>query len=306
MKIAFIFPGQGSQSQGMLDEFYSNFDFVKQNFELASNTLDYNLWDIIQNDKEKLNQTQYTQVAMLVAGVSCLSVLQNETDIVPEIIAGHSLGEITALVAGEVISFEDSVQIVNKRAELMQNAVPVGVGSMAAILGLDDEVIINTCKNYSGDGVVEAVNFNANGQVVIAGNTDAVAKTCEILKEKGAKRALVLPVSVPSHSSLMSSAGKDFADFLNDFTFNTPQTPILQNVDAQSIDDINIIKEKLAKQLYNPVLWVKTINNMADLGITQTIEVGPGKVLSGLNRRINKDIESKMIFDLATLNTIKG
>jgi [acyl-carrier-protein] S-malonyltransferase len=306
MKIAFIFPGQGSQSQGMLDEFYSNFDFVKQNFELASNTLDYNLWDIIQNDKEKLNQTQYTQVAMLVAGVSCLNVLQNETDIVPEIIAGHSLGEITALVAGEVISFEDSVQIVNKRAELMQNAVPVGVGSMAAILGLDDEVIINTCKNYSGDGVVEAVNFNANGQVVIAGNTDAVAKTCEILKEKGAKRALVLPVSVPSHSSLMSSAGKDFADFLNDFTFNTPQTPILQNVDAQSIDDINIIKEKLAKQLYNPVLWVKTINNMADLGITQTIEVGPGKVLSGLNRRINKDIESKMIFDLATLNTIKG
>jgi [acyl-carrier-protein] S-malonyltransferase len=306
MKIAFIFPGQGSQSQGMLDEFYSNFDFVKQNFELASNTLDYNLWNIIQNDKEKLNQTQYTQVAMLVAGVSCLSVLQNETDIVPEIIAGHSLGEITALVAGEVISFEDSVQIVNKRAELMQNAVPVGVGSMAAILGLDDEVIINTCKNYSGDGVVEAVNFNANGQVVIAGNTDAVAKTCEILKEKGAKRALVLPVSVPSHSSLMSSAGKDFADFLNDFTFNTPQTPILQNVDAQSIDDINIIKEKLAKQLYNPVLWVKTINNMADLGITQTIEVGPGKVLSGLNRRINKDIESKMIFDLATLNTIKG
>jgi [acyl-carrier-protein] S-malonyltransferase len=306
MKTAFIFPGQGSQSQGMLDEFYSNFDFVKQNFELASNTLDYNLWDIIQNDKEKLNQTQYTQVAMLVAGVSCLSVLQNETDIVPEIIAGHSLGEITALVAGEVISFEDSVQIVNKRAELMQNAVPVGVGSMAAILGLDDEVIINTCKNYSGDGVVEAVNFNANGQVVIAGNTDAVAKTCEILKEKGAKRALVLPVSVPSHSSLMSSAGKDFADFLNDFTFNTPQTPILQNVDAQSIDDINIIKEKLAKQLYNPVLWVKTINNMADLGITQTIEVGPGKVLSGLNRRINKDIESKMIFDLATLNTIKG
>jgi [acyl-carrier-protein] S-malonyltransferase len=306
MKTAFIFPGQGSQSQGMLDEFYSNFDFVKQNFELASNTLDYNLWDIIQNDKEKLNQTQYTQVAMLVAGVSCLNVLQNETDIVPEIIAGHSLGEITALVAGEVISFEDSVQIVNKRAELMQNAVPVGVGSMAAILGLDDEVIINTCKNYSGDGVVEAVNFNANGQVVIAGNTDAVAKTCEILKEKGAKRALVLPVSVPSHSSLMSSAGKDFADFLNDFTFNTPQTPILQNVDAQSIDDINIIKEKLAKQLYNPVLWVKTINNMADLGITQTIEVGPGKVLSGLNRRINKDIESKMIFDLATLNTIKG
>jgi [acyl-carrier-protein] S-malonyltransferase len=305
MKTAFIFPGQGSQSLGMLGEFYENFSFVKENFELANDTLGYNLWDIIQNDNEKLGQTEYTQVAMLLAGFNCLKVLQNETDIQAEIIAGHSLGEVTALVASGVISFEDSIKIVDKRAKLMQNAVPVGVGSMAAILGLDDEVIINTCKNYAGEGVVEAVNFNANGQVVIAGNTQAVAKTCETLKEVGAKRAIILPVSVPSHSSLMSGAGKDFAEFLNDFDFQVPQIKIIQNVDGVISDGKNI-KEKLAQQLYNPVLWVKTINSMAENGITQTIEVGPGKVLSGLNRRINKDINSKMIFDLNTLKDLQN
>jgi [acyl-carrier-protein] S-malonyltransferase len=305
MKTAFIFPGQGSQSLGMLGEFYENFSFVKENFELASDTLGYNLWDIIQNDSEKLGQTEYTQVAMLLAGFNCLKVLQNETDIQAEIIAGHSLGEVTALVASGVISFEDSIKIVDKRAKLMQNAVPVGVGSMAAILGLDDEVIINTCKNYAGEGVVEAVNFNANGQVVIAGNAECIERTCEVLKEAGAKRAIVLPVSVPSHSSLMSDAGKDFAEFLNDFDFKEPQTKIIQNVDGVISDGKNI-KEKLAQQLYNPVLWVKTINSMAENGITQTIEVGPGKVLSGLNRRINKDINSKMIFDLNTLKDLQN
>lgn len=305
MKTAFIFPGQGSQSLGMLRELYDNFDVVKKSFNQAADVLGYNLWDITQNDNDKLSQTIYTQNAMLVAGYSCFKVLEQETDIQAEIMAGHSLGEVSSLVASGCIDFEDGLKIVHQRASLMQEAVPQGVGSMAAILGLDDEIIIQICNDYSGDGVVEAVNFNANGQVVIAGNTEAVAKTCEVLKEKGAKRAIVLPVSVPSHSSLMQGAADEFLSFLNDFEFKTPSVPVLQNVNARASDDTQVIKQNLAKQLHNPVLWVKTINTMADAGITQTIEVGPGKVLSGLNRRINKNISSQMIFDIKTLNELK-
>lgn len=305
MKTAFIFPGQGSQSLGMLRELYDNFDVVKKSFNQAADVLGYNLWDITQNDNDKLSQTIYTQNAMLVAGYSCFKVLEQETDIQAEIMAGHSLGEVSSLVASGCIDFENGLKIVHQRASLMQEAVPQGVGSMAAILGLDDEIIIQICNNYSGDGVVEAVNFNANGQVVIAGNTEAVAKTCEVLKEKGAKRAIVLPVSVPSHSSLMQGAADEFLSFLNDFEFKTPSVPVLQNVNARASDDTQVIKQNLAKQLHNPVLWVKTINTMADAGITQTIEVGPGKVLSGLNRRINKNISSQMIFDIKTLNELK-
>lgn len=305
MKTAFIFPGQGSQSIGMLSEFHTNFKVVADIFSLANDTLGYDLWNVIQNDSDKLGQTTYTQVAMLCAGISCLKVLEQETDITPEVIAGHSLGEISGLVAGGVIALENAIKIVDKRANLMQDAVPKGVGSMAAILGLDDEIIIQTCQEYSDDGVVEAVNFNANGQVVIAGNKSAVEKTCAILKEKGAKRAIILPVSVPSHSSLMNNAGAEFLTFLNDFEFKEPSIKILQNVDARHSFEPKIIKEKLAKQLNNPVLWVKTIDNMVKSGITKTIEIGPGKVLSGLNRRINKDIISKTIFDLKTLEDIK-
>jgi [acyl-carrier-protein] S-malonyltransferase len=306
MKTALIFPGQGSQSVGMGLEFYQNFSYTQELVAEANDILGYDLWHIIQNDNEKLSQTIYTQVAMLLAGTMCHQVLQNETDIKPQMVAGHSLGEISALTAAGVISFADGVKITDKRARLMQNAMPVGVGAMAAILGLDDKIVINTCAEYNEEGCVEAVNFNAPGQVVIAGNKEAVEKTCETLKAKGAKRALVLPVSVPSHSSLMSGAATEFLSFLDEFDFNLPQTPVLHNVDAQVENDVQAIKQKLAKQLYNPVLWVRTINNMVESGINNVIEVGPGKVLAGLNRRTNKDLTTKMLFDLTTLEDVKN
>ena len=302
MKTVFIFPGQGSQSQGMLSDFYQNFDIVKQTFTEASEVLSFDLWNIIQNNQTKLNQTLYTQNAMLVSGIACYRVLQQETSIAAEIMAGHSLGEITALVAGGSINFTDSIKITKKRAELMQNAVPSGIGSMAAILGLDDEKIIDICNNYQGSGIVEAVNFNANGQVVIAGNTEAVEKACSLMKESGAKRTIILPVSVPSHSSLMTEAAIEFLAFLNDFEFKMPNIKVLHNVNAKVAGNTQEIKENLGKQLHNPVLWTTIIKN---IGSCRAVEVGPGKVLSGLNRRIDKSIISKMVFDLPTLKTLE-
>lgn len=306
MKTALIFPGQGSQSVGMLADLYKNFAIVKQTFTNANDVLGYDVWNIIQNEPEKLNQTQYTQIAMLSSSIACLKVLRQETNIIPDLLAGHSLGETTALIAAEVISFDDGLKIISKRAKLMQNAVSKGVGSMAAILGLDDSTIIKACKEYSGNGIVEAVNFNANGQVVIAGNKNSVAETCEILKGLGAKRSLILPVSVPSHSSLMKNAGIEFLEFLQNFTFNMPKIPVIQNIDAEISTNLDQIKLKLSRQLYNPVLWVKTINNLTYNKIQQTIEVGPGKVLSGLNRRIDKNIISKTIFNQKSLEDIQN
>ncbi len=306
MHTAFLFPGQGSQSVGMMSEFYSQFSLTHALVEEANDTLGYNLWDIITQDETKLNKTIYTQPAMLLANIMTLRVIQTETDITAQVVAGHSLGELAALVAAEVVSFAETVKLVHTRATLMQDCVPEGVGSMAAILGLDDYVVTDVCGELSTDtDVVEAVNFNASGQVVIAGHTAQVAKACEVLKEKGAKRALVLPVSIPSHSRLMKPAGEEFLSYMSDISFNTPSVPLLHNIDGLSTTDSEALKANLAKQLYTPVQWVQTITNMSNDGITQYIEVGPGKVLTGLNKRIHKELQTIAVYDTATLATLQ-
>ncbi len=300
MNYALIFPGQGSQSVGMLQELNTSFSVVSDVFNTASDIVGFDLWQLTQTDKEKLNQTQNTQLIMFCAAISCFKVLTQHNNLSPKAMAGHSLGEISALCASNSLNFTDSIRIIQKRAELMINAVPNNTGAMAAILGLADSDVITLCKNYNDDGVVEAVNFNANGQVVIAGTKNAVDKICQIMKDNGAKKVIVLPVSVPSHSILMLTAGKKFAKFIDDFNFKMPNTKLLHNIDGNQANNIKELKQKLAKQLYNPVLWSLSINN---LQVEATIELGPAKVLSNLNRRINKNITSYMVHDNLTLNT---
>lgn len=302
-KHAIIFPGQGSQSVGMMSDLASNFPIVQKVFKEASDTLGFDLWKISQEDGTALNQTQNTQPAMLAAGYATYKILKSETNLSPICMAGHSLGEYSALVASNCLDFADGVKIVQKRAELMQLAVPKGVGAMAAILGLDDKKVIEICNQHA-TGVVEAVNFNSPGQVVIAGNKDAVETTCKKMKENGAKRALILPVSVPSHSSLMVGAANKFAQFIDKFDFKIPSVDILHNVDGKIATD-NEIKDKLVSQLHKPVLWTTLVKNMQNIGVDTLIEAGPGKVLSGLTRRIDKNLSSMAIFDTKTLKELK-
>jgi [acyl-carrier-protein] S-malonyltransferase len=303
MKYAIVFPGQGSQSLGMLAELNSNFSIVQEVFTEASDILGLDLWQITQQDSQLLNQTQNTQPAMLAAGCATYQILQSEAGIEPICFAGHSLGEYSALVAANSLQFADAVKLVARRAELMQNAVPQGTGAMAAILGLNDELVIDICAQYQGEGVVEAVNFNANGQVVIAGDKYAVEKTCELMKAQGAKRAVVLPVSVPSHCSLMLKPSQIFAQELESVNFISNKK-VLHNVDALYADDAQTIKRKLVSQLHSAVLWTKTVHNMADMGVEKLIEAGPGKVLSALTKRIDKSLEAQCVFDMASLEAI--
>lgn len=301
MKYALIFPGQGSQSLGMLSELAEHFPLVRQIFSQASEVLSFDLWKLTQTDQVALNQTQNTQPAMLAAGYATYSVLSNKVDLLPVCMAGHSLGEYTALVASGVLTFADGISLVQKRAELMQSAVPKGVGAMAAILGLDDETVVKVCQDYAGNGVVEAANFNASGQVVIAGNKAAVAKTCEALKAAGAKRAMILPVSVPSHCSLMNDAANLFANSINSTEFSIGKVDVLHNFNAQKAVDIGDIKAKLVAQLHRPVLWTKTIQTMRQMGVEKLIELGPGKILTGLTKRIEKSLTANAVFDLPSL-----
>jgi len=291
MKFAFVFPGQGSQSVGMLADFYSTFPEVKATFDEASEALGYDLWDLVLNGPaEKLNQTEFTQPAILTAGVAMYRAFTSACDLKPAMLAGHSLGEYAALVCADSLSLADGVQLVAERGRLMQQAVPEGEGAMAAILGLDDETIINICDQ--AEGTVQAVNFNSPGQVVIAGETAAVNAAIELAKEAKAKRALPLPVSVPSHSSLMKGAAEKLAEKLATIDSSMPTVPVLHNVTAKATDSIDAMNTALKEQLYNPVLWVDTVNNLIDAGIEATVECGPGKVLSGLNKRINKAVPS--------------
>ena len=303
MKYSIVFPGQGSQSLGMLSDLNSNFSVVSKVFQEASDSISVDLWKILNEDQEALNLTENTQPIMLAAGYATFKVLSEETSLSPVSMAGHSLGEYTALVASSSMNFFDAIRLVRKRGELMQAAVPSGTGSMAAILGLEDSVIIEICQKASNNGVVEAVNFNSPGQVVIAGEKNAVAHACELMKEAGAKRALILPVSVPSHCSLMKEAAAKFKTFIESVEFRAPNRKVIHNVDADYAGDIIDIKSKLVQQLHMPVLWTDSVNKMKESGVEKLIEVGPGKVLTGLTRRIDKSLSASAIIDVSSLKS---
>jgi [acyl-carrier-protein] S-malonyltransferase len=299
--LAFVFPGQGSQTVGMLADFADN-EVVQQTFSEASEALGYNLWQLVaQGPAEKLNQTNFTQPALLTASVALWRLWASQSDSQPAMLAGHSLGEYSALVCAGVISLSEGVKLVEKRGEFMQASVPAGVGAMAAIIGLDDQAIIDACAKAQNDDVVAAVNFNSPGQVVIAGHKDAVERAGVLCKEAGAKRVLPLPVSVPSHCALMKDAADKLAEAFNRVTFNTPEIPVVNNVDVATETDVEAIKLALIKQLYSPVRWTETIELLAKSGISLVVEAGPGKVLQGLIKRIDKSIMSASINDQASL-----
>ena len=289
MSFAFFFPGQGSQSLNMM----SGFDgeaVVKATFDEASAALGQDLWAMMNGeDAEIIGQTVNTQPLMLAAGVATYRAYLAAGGKEPAVVAGHSLGEYTALVAASALDFADAVKLVRLRAELMQNAVPQGVGAMAAILGLEDEQLKAICAEAAQGEVVEAVNFNSPGQVVIAGNAAAVERAMEVAKAAGAKRALLLPVSVPSHCSLMKPAAEKLAEALKSVNIRTPQIRVIHNADVASYDDADKIKDALVRQLYSPVRWTETVNALVAEGITESAECGPGKVLAGLAKRINKE-----------------
>jgi [acyl-carrier-protein] S-malonyltransferase len=303
MKYSIVFPGQGSQSLGMLSDLNSNFSVVGEVFQEASDSISVDLWKILNEDQEALNLTENTQPVMLAAGYATYKVFSQETNLSPTSMAGHSLGEYTALVASNSMNFFDAIQLVRKRGELMQAAVPSGTGSMAAILGLEDAVIVEICKKASIKDVVEAANFNSPGQVVIAGEKNAVAHACELVKKAGAKRALILPVSVPSHCSLMKEAATKFKTFIESVDFKTSNAKVIHNVDADYAGDTDAIKTKLVEQLYMPVLWTDSVIKMKDSGVERLIEVGPGKVLTGLTRRIDKSLSASAIIDVSSLKS---
>ncbi|MBL4940244.1 MAG: ACP S-malonyltransferase [Colwellia sp.] len=288
--LAFIFPGQGSQAVAMLSDFGEN-EIVQNTFKEASNALGYDLWQLVaQGPVEQLNQTNFTQPALLTASVALWRVWQEEADVIPTILAGHSLGEYSALVCAGVLSLTDGVKLVEKRGEYMQACVPAGIGAMAAVIGLDDQTTIDVCSQAQVDDVVAAVNFNSPGQVVIAGHKAAVERASELCKAAGAKRVLPLPVSVPSHCALMIEAADKLATELENITFNTPNIKVVNNVDVAVETSSKAIKAALIKQLYSPVRWSETVTYLGEQGITKMVEVGPGKVLQGLAKRINKDI----------------
>ncbi|EJU75982.1 TPA: ACP S-malonyltransferase [Neisseria meningitidis] len=288
MSFAFFFPGQGSQSLGMMNGFAEH-AIVKNTFAEASAILGQDLWAMINgSDAEIIGQTVNTQPIMLAAGVAVYRAYLEAGGKTPAAVAGHSLGEYTALVAAGALDFADAVKLVRLRAELMQSAVPQGVGAMAAILGLEDEQVRQICAESAQDEVVEAVNFNSPGQVVIAGNAAAVERAMTVAKEAGAKRALPLPVSVPSHCSLMKPAADKLADALKSVVIKQPQIRVIHNADVAAYDDADKIKDALVRQLYSPVRWTETVNALVSDGITESAECGPGKVLAGLAKRINK------------------
>ena len=300
--LAMVFPGQGSQSLGMLAELSAEYAAVSDTFAEASEVLGYDLWKLVQDGPEEdLNQTDRTQPAMLAAGVSVWRVWQSLDGARPSVMAGHSLGEYSALVCAGALGFTDAIALVAERGRCMQSAVPSGVGAMAALLGLADDVVADVCKTAADNEVVEPVNFNSPGQVVIAGNSAAVERAIELAKAAGAKRAVTLPVSVPSHCALMTPAAEKFALTLADVTIHSPAIPVVQNVDAQSHEQPETIRDNLARQLCKPVLWVSSVQTMQSQGVTRMLEMGPGKVLTGLCKRIDKTIDNRAVFDPASL-----
>ncbi|RUO50888.1 [acyl-carrier-protein] S-malonyltransferase [Pseudidiomarina aquimaris] len=303
---AFIFPGQGSQSVGMLADLAAEYPLIEETFAQASDALGYDLWQLVQEGPaEKLNETQRTQPALLAASVAIYRVLEAQGVAAPEWMAGHSLGEYSALVCSGAMDFADAIQLVAKRGELMQEAVPAGVGAMAAIIGLDDARVEEACAAAAGDQVVSAVNFNSPGQVVIAGHAEAVERAGEACKEAGAKRALPLPVSVPSHCALMQPAAEKLAVELGKITLRTPNVPVVNNVDVKVEREADAIRDALVRQLYSPVRWTETVQQLAEQGVTELYEIGPGKVLSGLTKRIDKALQSDAVNTVESIQKVQ-
>ncbi len=302
MTLAFVFPGQGSQSIAMQDELAEEFPAVQATYAEASEELGYDLWQLVQEGpKEKLDETIVTQPVMMTAGIAAWRVWQKAGGETPLLLAGHSLGEYTALVCAGVIEFPNAIQLIRRRAELMQQAVPAGEGAMAAILGLDDDAVLSVCRDAEEGQVVQAVNFNTPGQVVIAGARTAVERAAKLATEAGARRALLLSVSVPAHSDLMKPAAEELSAALAEASLKAPSIPVISNADVVCYETVEQIRDGLRRQLFNPVRWAETIGFMIEQGTTKIIECGPGKVLAGLNRRIDKNISSTCLNSPAAL-----
>ncbi|WP_145537754.1 ACP S-malonyltransferase [Yersinia kristensenii] len=303
-KFAMVFPGQGSQSLGMLADLAAQFPIVEETFSEASSVLGYDLWQLVQQGPaEELNKTWQTQPALLTASVAIWRVWQHQGGKLPTMMAGHSLGEYSALVCAGVLEFKQAVRLVELRGKLMQEAVPEGTGAMYAIIGLDNESIAKACEESAQGQVVSPVNFNSPGQVVIAGNKDAVERAGAACKAAGAKRALPLPVSVPSHCALMKPAADKLAVALEEIEFQAPLFPVVNNVDVKTEVSPEAIRSALVRQLYNPVRWTESVEFMASEGVELLLEVGPGKVLTGLTKRIVDTLAAAPVNDVATLTS---
>lgn len=301
-QFAMVFPGQGSQAIGMLAELAEQYPSVEATFAEASAALGYDVWQLVQQGPaEELNKTWQTQPALLAASVAIYRVWLEQGGEVPALMAGHSLGEYSALVCAGVLDFADAIRLVELRGKLMQDAVPAGTGAMQAIIGLDDAAIRQACEESAQGQVVSPVNFNSPGQVVIAGNKEAVERAGAACKAAGAKRALPLPVSVPSHCALMKPAADKLAQALQDLTFNTPSVPVVNNVDVKCEVSAEAIRDALVRQLYSPVRWTESVEFIASRGVSQLVEAGPGKVLTGLTKRITDSLTAVAVNDPASL-----
>ena len=306
-KFAMVFPGQGSQTVGMLAELAGDYPIVKETFKQASEVLGYDLWQLVQEGPaEELNKTWQTQPALLTASVAVYRVWQQKYPALkPEVMAGHSLGEYSALVCAGVLDFQDAVKLVELRGKLMQQAVPEGTGAMYAIIGLDNDAIINACKQAEQGEVVSSVNFNSPGQVVIAGAKAAVERAAALCKEAGAKRALPLAVSVPSHCALMKPAADQLSVSLESITLKEAGVSVLNNVDVKNEIEADAIRNALVRQLYSPVRWTETVEKMAQNGVEVLVEVGPGKVLNGLTKRIVDSLQAVSVNDVKSLDSVE-
>jgi [acyl-carrier-protein] S-malonyltransferase len=306
-KFAMVFPGQGSQAVGMLAELAEQFSIVEETFKQASEVLGYDLWSLVQHGPaDELNKTWQTQPALLAASVAVYRVWQQQyPQLQPTLMAGHSLGEYSALVCAGAIDFQDAVKLVELRGKLMQQAVPEGTGAMYAIIGLDNDSIIKACQNAEQGEVVSAVNFNSPGQVVIAGAKAAVERAAVLCKEAGAKRALPLAVSVPSHCALMKPAADQLAVSLESIAVKSPSVAVINNVDVKTENDAQAIRHALVRQLYSPVRWTETVEKMATNGIEVLVEIGPNKVLNGLTKRIADNLQAVSVNDPASLSAVE-
>ena len=306
-KFAMVFPGQGSQTVGMLAELAGDYPIVQETFKQASEVLGYDLWQLVQEGPaEELNKTWQTQPALLTASVAVYRVWQQKYPALkPEVMAGHSLGEYSALVCAGVLDFQDAVKLVELRGKLMQQAVPEGTGAMYAIIGLDNDAIINACKQAEQGEVVSAVNFNSPGQVVIAGAKAAVERAAALCKEAGAKRALPLAVSVPSHCALMKPAADQLSVSLESITLKETGVSVLNNVDVKNEIEADAIRNALVRQLYSPVRWTETVEKMAQNGVEVLVEIGPGKVLNGLTKRIVDSLQAVSVNDVKSLDSVE-